>query len=140
MNKRTTKEKKKREKLHDNTSMYIVIAKKMNIIFINFLGWTTIITVDRRIFVEIVVPTVWNSVFSMIIYFLIRLFQILRRICVIAAVISVIREWPELCGSSRSFHDSKYLFPINVPCDRHLLSIHVYLYRIHSYTYSLYLH
>lgn len=110
-----TKEKKEKNYMTASTSMYIVIAKEMNIIFINFLGWTRIITVDRRIFVEIVVPTVWNTVFSMIIYFLIRLFQILmRRICVIVAVISVIREWPELCPSSRSFYDSKYLFPIRL--------------------------
>lgn len=74
MNKRMIKEKKKREKLYDNISMYIVIVKKMNIIFINFLGWMMIIIVDRRIFVEIVVFIVWNSVFFMIIYFLIWLF------------------------------------------------------------------
>lgn len=84
MKKRMIKEKKKERKIiwlnkysvlkKKKISMYIVIVKEMNIIFINFLGWMRIIFVDRRIFVEIVVFIVWNSVFFMIIYFLIWLF------------------------------------------------------------------
>lgn len=116
---------------------YIIITKKMKSIFINFLWRTRIVkTVDSRVIIRIIFPIVWNSILCMV-YLLNRLFHVLSRIRIIVAIISIVRKWPELCCSSRSFHHSKNIFPINVPCDRHFLLIHVYLHRIHSYTYRL---